>query len=254
MGPMVWDLEVGQTSTRTALHERFGGSQSRGISAPAIGSGRHELMLWWRPERGESFGYSDGWSPGGDAFYFTGTGQVGDQRFEAPNSENGRVRDHRENRDRIRLLRYIGKNEVVYVGRLQLDPTDPWKWRDGPDRYGATRKMIQFRLLPDGPVRRADEDPVREEADPYVSSVELPPVPVLTDVERLRSVDFEQVVSAQRQLARRVELELVHLFHDWLANSRVVSIGLLIPYAPEQRNLRADLYWLPALSWGGRRS
>lgn len=247
MDPAKWDLAVGQAATRTSLHARFGGSQSRGISAPAIGSGRHELMLWWRPEGGESFGYSDGWGVADSAFYFTGTGQVGDQRFEAPNSENGRVRDHHANGDAIRLLRYVGKNEVVYLGRFRLDPVDPWQWRDGPDRYGVTRKMIQFRLLPIVPALRSSDDPQREEPAAAPTSIPLDPVPVLTPVETLRSIDIEQVIEMQRRLSSRVELQLVHRFHEWLAARNVASTGLLIPYAPERRNLRADLY-LPVAS------
>lgn len=204
-------------------------------------------MLWWRPGTGEQYGYSDGWASDATAFYFTGTGQVGDQRFVAPNSENGRVRDHIGNGDRLRLLRYVGKNEVVYVGMFRLDPTDPWRWRDGVDRFGTTRKMIQFRLLAVGDTRRMEGDPTREEISLDPSSVPLDPVPVPTPIETLRAVDFEQVTRLQVRLARRTELQLVHEFSAWLENRGVSSTGLRIPYSPERRDLRADLF-LPETS------
>jgi hypothetical protein len=199
-------------------------------------------MLWWRPERGEAFGYRDGWSTSCDAFYFSGTGQVGDQRFEAPNAENGRVRDHVRNGDALRLVKYVGKNEVVYLGRLELDRADPWRWRDAPDRYGTTRKVIEFRLLPVGDVLREHDDPTRAEPLDTITHVPVPPVPAQTQVESLGSVVFEQVVAAQTRLARRHELELVHAFKGWLEDRGAVTCGLVIPYAPERRNLRADLY------------
>ena len=41
----------------------------------------------------------------------------------------------------------------------------------------------------------------------------------------------------------RKELQLVHAFRDWLQSERGVSCsGLRIPYHPEARMLRADLY------------
>lgn len=199
-------------------------------------------MLWWRPERGELFGYRDGWSRSGDAFYFSGTGQVGDQRFGAPNAENGRIRDHEDNGDALRLLKYVGKNEVVYLGQLRADGDDPWRWRDAPDRFGTIRKVIEFRLLPVGQVLRDESDPVREEPLGRVEEVGLEPVPTEVPVETLGAALFEQVLTAQRRLARRRELELVHDFRRWLEGEGVAVSGLRIPYAPERRNLRADLY------------
>lgn len=242
MEPSQWQLGVGQRSTRTSLHERHGGSHSRGISAPARGSGRHDIMLWWRPGRGESFGYEDGWDTGGAAFYFTGTGQVGDQRFDSRNSENGRLRDHEANGDHIRLLRYVGDNEVVYVGQFRLDPADPWQWRDGPDRYGAIRKMIQFRLIPVEKPLRLEADPVREAEAQEPTLVPLETAPRQTPIENLGAIHFEQMLKVQRRIARRSELQLLHHLQGWLAGCGVESGGLLIPYAPERRNLRADLY------------
>lgn len=70
---MAWEMKVGDVASRTSIQLKHGGSLSRGISAPARGSGRHTTVLWWHPEHGE-LGYQDGWSPEG-VFYLTGTGQ-----------------------------------------------------------------------------------------------------------------------------------------------------------------------------------
>lgn len=171
---MTWDLALGEVDSRTGIQERHRGSLSRGISAPARGSGHENILLWWRPEGGAAFGYLDGWTESGSHFYFSGTGQEGDQGFEVPYQENGRLRDHAANGDRVRLLRYVGRNSVQYVGELRLDPEDPWQWRDGPDRSGNLRKIIQFRLQPVGEVIHLDDDPVREALDEHVDEEELP--------------------------------------------------------------------------------
>lgn len=244
---MAWDLEVGDEDARTAIQERHGGSLSRGISAPARGSGRRDIMLWWRPERGEAFGYADGWTPSGDAFYYSGLGQEGDQGFGAPYQENGRLRDHAMSRDHVRLLKYVAKNKVRYLGEFHLDPVEPWRWRDGPDRVGQIRKILQFRLLPVGYVLCDPSDPVHEPPLPRPVKVEIDaPVvaePTKTEVEALNSAAFRQATIARELLVHRREAKLVHTMREWLRDQRgVVATGLRIPYAPESRNLRADLY------------
>lgn len=242
-----WDIGVGDTDTRTSIQARHRGSPSRGISAPARGSGLRNIMLWWRPDRGGAFGYQDGWTPSGEAFYFSGLGQEGDQGFSTPYQENGRLRDHAVSGDQVRLLKYVAANTVRYVGELRLDPVDPWRWRDGHDRTGAVRKIIQFRLLPVGRVKREPSDPVHEPPSSRPVAVrhivESLPEPRATHIEALKSVTFRQGIAARQILARRRELELVHALRDWLDDQLgLTATGLLIPYAPESRNLRVDLF------------
>lgn len=244
---MAWDLQIGEEDARTAIQARHRGSLSRGISAPARGGGPADIMLWWRPDRGEAFGYEDGWTPSGDAFYFSGLGQEGDQGFDVPYQENGRLRDHADTGDRVRLLRYVSKNRVRYVAELRVDPDDPWRWRDGPDRTGLVRKIIQFRLLTVGRALRDPRDPVHEgpggELITTSPDTEGMPEPAPTEVEALNSATFRQAISARERIARRRELELVYALRDWLRDhAGLRATGLRIPYAPEARNLRADLY------------
>ena len=246
-GAVSWDMNVGDVDTRTAIQARHGGSPSRGISAPAGGHGPVDIMFWWRPEHGALYGYADGWAEDG-AFYFTGTGQLGDQRFEAPNAENGRVRDHQLNGDRLRLLRYVRKNNVRYVGEFALDPVDPWQWRDGLDALGHTRKMIQFRMLPVGEVEKYEADVDRKSessvtAEPLAA---VPPEPEETDVEALKKKEFQRLLKAREQIVRREESELVHRFRSWLTSEHGIgATGLRIPTGTGLPSLRADL-WIPS--------
>jgi len=209
-------------------------------------------MLWWRPEHGSAFGYEDGWTPAGDAFYFSGLGQEGDQSFEAPYQENGRLRDHVANGDHVRLLRYVGKNLVRYMGEVRLDDNDPWRWRDAPDRRGEHRKVIQFRFLPVGRVVVDPRDPLHHPAssgpvalpvEEAMAEVDALVGAITTPVEALTTPTFRQALATREVLARRRELELVYEFRDWLATTYgLAATGLRIPYAPEARDLRTDLF------------
>ena len=242
LGICRWEMRTNELQSKLVMVAR----DSRGITAPAIKSGLDNILLWWRPEHGEKFGYSDGWSDNGTAFYFSGAGQTGDQEFGHNNFENGRVRDHVVNQEHIRLLRYVGPNAVRYLGEMRLDPENPWQWRDGPDRYGETRKIIQFRMLPVGDVLRLPEDGVHFEpgASPKTEQIsdQIPP-PTATDIEALGKKEFQRLIAARSTISRRIELALVHEFRDWLASAhQLIATGLLIPYHAESRNLRVDMF------------
>lgn len=248
---MDWDMTLDDPSrTRTDIQSKHKGSNARGISAPGRDTGLNNIMLWWQPERGEVFGYADGWTPDGAAFYFSGTGQEGDQLFEAPYAENGRVRDHALDGAHVRLLRYMAKNSVRYMGELRLDPNDPYQFRDGLDRLGNTRRIIQFRFLPVGEVRQFPGDPHRDVPSEGATAVTapiqaLPPI-IVTELEALRQPEFQRLNEARLVLMRQLENALVHEFSDWLDREHDVAASALdIPYVPEARTLRADM-WLPA--------
>jgi hypothetical protein len=72
---------------------------------------------------------------------------------------------------------------------------------------------------------------------------DLPPV-AETDLEALKQPEFQRLSEARLVVVRRLENVLVHEFRDWLQASHQISATALdIPYAPEARSLRADL-WL----------
>ena len=238
-------MPVGAVVSRAELHERFGGSHSRGISA-GTGPGRpRQILLWWRPERGGDYGYRDGWTKDG-AFYFTGTGQVGDQVFGHPLQENGRLLKHNIEGDLVRLLRYVGVNKVRYVCELRLDEQAPWQWRDELDRLGSVRRAIQFRLMPVGEVYGDGKDEMRESmvAAPEPTVLATPPMPPnVNDIEAVRKPEFIRLLKARELLSSRTEAKLVIALADWLKENRgLLSSGMTIPYTPESRPLRVDMF------------
>ena len=71
----VWNVEIGTQVSRAELQSKYDGSLGRGISAPAAGSGQRNIMLFWRPDHGEKWGYQDGWVPDGSRFFSQGWGR-----------------------------------------------------------------------------------------------------------------------------------------------------------------------------------
>lgn len=240
-----WELQPGDVLKRTEIHKRHKGSPGRGISAPAKGGPHRDIMLFFRPTVSGTHGYADGWDEDG-RFHYSGMGQFHDQSFDSPDiPENARVRDHRENGDRLRLFRYLAKNEVQYVGEFQLDDDRPWFWRDGEDGRGLQRRVIQFRLVPVGDVDRSADDPVREPGVAASGTTELvtgPPTPEPAALEAIRTKAFQRLLKAQEQVAQRGEAELVHACARWFLEQGVACGGYTIPYEPEGRPLRADLF------------
>ena len=59
----------------------------------------------------------------------------------------------------------------------------------------------------------------------------------------MRTKEFKRLVLAREVVATRTEAQLVHDFSAWLQSAHgLTSSGLTIPYDPEGRNLRADLF------------
>ena len=241
-----WSLRPGDETSRTELNEEFGGSGGRGISAPAADSMNSEIMLFHDPERGPAYGYEDGWDDQ-DVFHFSGMGQLGDQRFDAPGiSENRKVRDHAKDGHSLRLLRYTGKNRVMYIGEFALDPEQPFYTFSGIDRRSRLRSIIGFRLLPLGNVFRLPGDVVRK-ATPFDGTTaleELPGRPTRTQLEQLEARSHRRAIQAADRLVRREELELVHNFAAWATRRDLEVCAYDIPHRPTGASLRADAFVL----------
>jgi hypothetical protein len=97
-------------------------------------------------------GYFDGWA--GDRFFYTGTGQVGDQEMTRGNLA---ILRHLEDGRGLRLFRGV-RGTVTYLGEFRIDQTDPWFLMEAPESgSGAVRQVIVFRLVSAGEVVR---DPI----------------------------------------------------------------------------------------------
>jgi 5-methylcytosine-specific restriction enzyme A len=95
---------IGQRYRRRALHERLGGQRQGGISTPHD----HPIVMLFKGESGEQYGYRDGVQPDG-MFWYTGEGQVGDMQVVRGNRA---IRDHKTNGRSLHLFEQLGAGWV----------------------------------------------------------------------------------------------------------------------------------------------
>lgn len=131
-------LTVGTEYKRAKIHDAFGGSRQSGISA----SRQTDNILVFTGDSGDLYGYSDRWE--GDHFHYTGEGQLGDMEFVRGNKA---VRDHAEDKKRIRLFEMTRKSFVRYLGEMRCID---YYFFDTPDRNGDNRRAIRFVFEPVG--------------------------------------------------------------------------------------------------------
>jgi 5-methylcytosine-specific restriction protein A len=120
---------------RKDIHEQYGGQQQGGISTPA----EHPYVFLFTAERGQDYGYKDGWTPEGK-FLYTGEGQIGDQEFKRGNKA---IRDHQKNGKRLLLFSNVTKGYCRLEGEMTCEN---FEFRDAPDKDGNLRKVIVFEL------------------------------------------------------------------------------------------------------------
>lgn len=164
--------------------ERFGGSRFGGIQ-PSRRS--PNVLIYSDPIQGEQHGYNyDGWDPdpASPVYYYTGEGQVGDQDPAAKG--NGAILNHLETGRSLRLFEAAGPSRSGgkpqrYVGEFHVDPSDPWQFREAPDRVGDQRHVVVFKLVA--------HEPAASRAVSQAGFVDVPPLPVgLFDERHLREV------------------------------------------------------------------
>lgn len=167
-----WEIEPGSTVTRAFVAELYGGSIQGGIQPSKKTS---NVMVYSDPAVGRSHGYNfDGYGDDG-AYYYTGEGQVGDQKIRGGNRA---IADHQE---RCRTLRVFetasggqpGGKRQRYLGSFEVDKTDPYRYENASDRNGDIRKVIVFRLLPTNAVASSVQPAVAKTSSLSGSSIEL---------------------------------------------------------------------------------
>lgn len=137
--PQIPTFKLGHAYSRVReITGRFGGSGQSGIapskSAPAI--------FLFTGGSGTQYGYADAFEESGCLLY-VGEGQVGDMQFTRGNLaicnhvQDGRALHVFESQGKGRD--YVYRGEFVYTSHLV---------QKGPDREGAQRDLIVFRLMP----------------------------------------------------------------------------------------------------------
>lgn len=123
-------LIVGKEYRRRDLHDMFGGQRYGGISTPS----QYPFIMIFTGDRGEEYGYKDGWTDEG-IFLYTGEGQEGDMQFIKGNKA---ILDHEKEGKDIHLFKYVRSGYVKYVGQMLCVG---YRVRD-KDNRGQDRKVI----------------------------------------------------------------------------------------------------------------
>jgi 5-methylcytosine-specific restriction protein A len=107
---------------RRDIHGIYGGQQQGGICTPA----NHRLILLFTSEKGEEFGYRDGWTDTG-LYQYSGEGMKGDMDFVRGNRA---IRDHVRDGKQIFLFRTLKGGlaecygEFEYHSHREVDMSD----------------------------------------------------------------------------------------------------------------------------------
>ena len=141
-------LQVGDIVTRSDLAVEYGGATQGGIIASRRSN---RVFIFTDHSEGNQFGYVyDGFTDDGSVLHYTGAGQDGDQLEKGSNSP---ILTHAE---KGRSLHAFVADGVVpgtqtkrqrYLGQFILDPGRPFERMPAPDKNGALRTVMVFRLL-----------------------------------------------------------------------------------------------------------
>lgn len=146
-------LIVGELYTRQDIAIQYGGSRQGGIIASTKSD---SVFIFTDRAEGNQFGYVyDGFGENGSVLHYTGAGQDGDQPESHANSP---VLTHAEKGRTVHAFVADGfvagtqTKRQRYIGEFFLDPARPFERMPAPDKNGALRTVIVFRLLPVAPV------------------------------------------------------------------------------------------------------
>jgi hypothetical protein len=154
-----WVTELGAEMTRDERKQLYGGSTLGGIQPSKR---TPNVFLYTDPVEASKHGYNfDGWAKDSEVYFYTGEGQVGDQRLTAGNKA---IAEHQQDGRALRLFKATGKARRPggkvhsYLGEFIVDPDLPAIPADAPDTNGDVRSVLVFRLKPVGDVVRLPGD------------------------------------------------------------------------------------------------
>lgn len=223
-----WDIAPGTTTTRAEVAGRFGGSTRNGISPSAS---TPNVMIYSDPTVGRRHGYNfDGWADDG-AFYYTGDGQLRDQKFV---SGNKAIITHTARGMTLRVFEAVpgtsqkGGKPQRYLGSFRVDPDAPWRREESLDREGEPRTVLVFRLLPIAAETPTNVKTLSDTPATAPSQEFLPP-------ENNIVKDYD-VAARKGSTARRREAELMTEVEDFLLarGHKVGRLRLTVPASSVQ--------------------
>ena len=232
--PTSLPLIVGELYTRGDLAIEYGGSTQGGI----IASNRsNSVFIFTDHAEANQFGYVyDGFSPDGQVLHYTGAGQDGDQ---VESHSNSPVLTHAA---KGRTLHAFVADGVVqgtqtkrqrYMGEFFLDPVRPFERMPAPDRNGALRTVIVFRLVPVRPISDlVIETMGLSQISDRVDSLEVP--------MEINSTHFFETAGRSAGISVRKESQLVD---EFVASQHGHEFKRWAIKLPEERSpLLTDVY------------
>ncbi|MFE6195636.1 hypothetical protein [Streptomyces sp. NPDC057838] len=225
-------LKPGLLTTRSAMHELFGGGSQGGIITP---KNSPNILIYTDHDSGKRYGYEDGWLEEedelGPVFEYTGQGTRGNQTFLGQRgSRNAAVLYHADAGKSLRVFMAAGKvpragsaaKQQRYVGEFELDTALPYTVREALDEKNEPRLIIVFRLRPKGDFERLTQDVITRAAATDAQRVSVQVVTTtLAEPKRQRAVESRRaaqpsLIADLRQAAIREKYlaELMERGHD----------------------------------------
>ncbi len=208
MSSVLWPL--GHVGTRAEITTVLGGSPLSGGICPAPKTS--SVLLFSDPEVGEKLGYHDGWSEedeDGPVFEYTGHGP-GMQTFEGRGGTGNRaVLHHVDDGRSLRLFKAVGKVPGTdtklhrYIGRFELDKTQPYGVRQALNAERVMRRVIVFRLRPVG----GDFEWREDDAIPPASRTKVTAVPAEVTTSAIVEPETNKKTKSSRSAAPKTEVE-----------------------------------------------
>ncbi|MEV6864926.1 hypothetical protein AB0M44_28450 [Streptosporangium subroseum] len=248
-------IKPGQITTRAEMKEIFGGGPQGGIVPSAT---TLNVLIYSDPEAGEQSGYKDGWLADEDElvgkgerrpiFEYTGHGE-GDQTFEGRGGNGNRAILHHV--DDGRLLRVFkaagtvpgsGTKRQRYIGEFELDDEQPYVMRQAPNKEGVFRRVIVFRMCPNGPFCREKQDEI-----PPAEKTEVITVPADVTTSAMVEPETSKKASGSRSAipqttAERREAKLADSFQMFLEAEKHQVKRFQIKVKGLTSTLLTDLY------------
>lgn len=232
--PSSLPLIVGELYTRRDLAFEYGGARQGGIIASTK---TKSVFIFTDHAEANQFGYVyDGFGEDGQILHYTGAGQDGDQLESHSNSP---VLTHAS---KGRTLHAFVADGVVpgsqvkrqrYIGEFFLDPARPFERMPAPDRNGALRTVIVFRLVP---VRKVPDEVIERvgysEISNSVKSLEVP--------TEINSTQFFETAGQAAGMAWRRESKLVDEFMTSQSGHEFKRWAIRLP--EERSPLLTDVY------------
>ncbi|MGW5613806.1 hypothetical protein [Streptomyces sp. NPDC003877] len=245
-------IKPGLLTTRSAMHELFGGGSQGGIIIP---KNSPNILIYTDHDSGKKYGYEDGWLEEedelGPVFEYTGQGTRGDQTFLGQRgSRNAAVLYHADAGKSLRVFMAAGKvsdsrssaKQQRYVGEFQLDTKVPYTVREALDEEHRPRLIIVFRLRPMGEFERLSQDVITR-ADTTASQRVSADVVTTTLVEPKRKRATESRRAAQPSLI--AELRQAAIREQYLAELMAQGhdvAAFQIKISGTTSTLKTDLY------------